>query len=259
MISSQRTVVVVLGALLGAEVTLAPPAIAADRRFHRVISPDKSHMAYALTTNGDAEIYIAKADGKQPRQLTDNGADDNHPSWSADGKHLAFASNRSGKWQVYVMKIDGSDLRQVTRDSVECKRPKFGHRDRLAYLAVTQPFGLRPKMDLIAREGSKTLTVSKQATIWDFAWRPQTALLGYATDGRFTLFDVAKRTRREVRLDEADPKLAGRSLFEVQWSDRHQGFVGRLRYLGQSRQGATIYAENGRFLVPLQGAPRYLP
>lgn len=74
-------------------------------------SPDGSMIAYS--SNGD--IFIANADGSNPRNLTKHPSIDVSPTWSPDGSMLAFVSDRTGSPKIYVMYTDGSGLRQLTR------------------------------------------------------------------------------------------------------------------------------------------------
>ena len=65
--------------------------------------------------DGDAELYVADADGGSPRRLTRNDAEDVLPAWSPDGRTLAFSSNRSGAFEIWVMNANGTGVRPVTR------------------------------------------------------------------------------------------------------------------------------------------------
>ena len=63
---------------------------------------------------GPSEIFIANADGSNPRQLTDNQAEDWHPEVSPDGTKIAFMSDRDGNREIYVMNLDGSGQKRLT-------------------------------------------------------------------------------------------------------------------------------------------------
>jgi Tol biopolymer transport system component len=60
------------------------------------------------------DIYIAKNDGSEIRQLTNDIYRNRAPSWSADGKSIVFYSNREGKYDVWRINFDGSGLEQLT-------------------------------------------------------------------------------------------------------------------------------------------------
>jgi Tol biopolymer transport system component len=64
------------------------------------------------------EIWIAKADGSQARQITKNGAANFAPYFTADGKQIIFASNmddaRRRKFEIYLINLDGTGLERVT-------------------------------------------------------------------------------------------------------------------------------------------------
>lgn len=77
-------------------------------------SPDGKNIAYSSTRDGNAEIYIARADGSKPVRLTHHDGIDTAPSWSPAGKHLVFTSDRWGNPQLFIISVDGSDLRQLT-------------------------------------------------------------------------------------------------------------------------------------------------
>jgi TolB protein len=78
-------------------------------------SPDGKRIAYALSQGESTQIYLANADGSEPRRMTDTPYGINSsPSWSPDGKRIAFVSNRGGSPQIYVMNADGSNPRRLT-------------------------------------------------------------------------------------------------------------------------------------------------
>ena len=60
------------------------------------------------------DIYIANADGSDPKRITDNPKYDAEPVVSADGKRIVFGSQRAGDFDIYSMNVDGTDARRLT-------------------------------------------------------------------------------------------------------------------------------------------------
>ena len=73
----------------------------------------QAQIVFSSNRDGNWEIYVMDADGKNLRRLTKNPHDEWEPSWSPDGKRIAFASEGVGNFDIYVMNADGA--RQVRR------------------------------------------------------------------------------------------------------------------------------------------------
>ena len=75
----------------------------------------KPQIAFYSARDGNSEIYVMDADGKNHRRLTNHPAADFHPSWSPDGQKIAFTSYRSGgNIQIFVMDSDGQNPIRLT-------------------------------------------------------------------------------------------------------------------------------------------------
>ncbi len=63
---------------------------------------------------GHFELYTSTPDGKDIRQLTNNGFYNAEATASADGKRLIFTSTRDGDIEIYTMNSDGSNVKRIT-------------------------------------------------------------------------------------------------------------------------------------------------
>ena len=85
-------------------------------------SPDGTQIAFESNADvsganpeGDMELWVMRADGARPTQLTRNAAHDEGPAWSPDGRLLAFTSGPDEKHgDIHVMPAAGSDVRRLT-------------------------------------------------------------------------------------------------------------------------------------------------
>jgi TolB protein len=62
------------------------------------------------------DLFIADADGKNLRQLTNEKGYDAEATISTDGRKIVFTSVRNGDLDIYTMDADGSNVRQVTNE-----------------------------------------------------------------------------------------------------------------------------------------------
>lgn len=87
-------------------------------------SPNGRMIAFASDRTGDAEIYVANADGTGLRRLTRSPGRDAHPSWSRDGRRLLFQSPREGgDVRIFTMRSDGSGQRRLAATRGFCGVP----------------------------------------------------------------------------------------------------------------------------------------
>jgi Tol biopolymer transport system component len=110
----------------------------ADHLFSRVVEieaftcnpgcpapPPAGKIAFESYRDGNSEIYVTDADGRNPVRLTNNGARDADPFFSPDGTRIVFPSDRDGNYEIYVMNVDGTNLTRLTSNSVHDHRPAF--------------------------------------------------------------------------------------------------------------------------------------
>jgi TolB protein len=80
-------------------------------------SPDGKQIVFCSNRDGNLELYIMDADGKNVRQLTHTpGCYNGGPFFSPDGKRVIFRSDRKKKdfLQIYVINSDGTGEKALT-------------------------------------------------------------------------------------------------------------------------------------------------
>jgi Tol biopolymer transport system component len=82
-----------------------------------------------LTSPMKMELFVADADGKNTKQITNFGCASFAPTFTPDGKQILFASNKqecdSSKFELYIINVDGTGLRQVTNYGGFTSFPEF--------------------------------------------------------------------------------------------------------------------------------------
>ncbi len=77
-----------------------------------------SLLADGLIRPSALDIYVADADGSNPRRITDNGAANFAPYWHPSGEQIIFSSNmddpQGRDFELYLINVDGTGLERVT-------------------------------------------------------------------------------------------------------------------------------------------------
>ncbi len=80
----------------------------------------KELLSEGLVAPTNMEVWVADADGKNARQITNLGQANWAPNFMPDSKRIIFASNHEYKrgfpFNLYTLQGDGSGLQKVTRD-----------------------------------------------------------------------------------------------------------------------------------------------
>ena len=84
-----------------------------------------AQIAFVSDRDGNDEIYVMDADGRNPRNLTKNRHEDGSPSWSPNSRRVAFDSKRDGNWEIYVMNANGGNPQHLTKSPLEDYSPAW--------------------------------------------------------------------------------------------------------------------------------------
>jgi Tol biopolymer transport system component len=98
------------------QITFRANVIADEKELDEFKALLKEH----LVKPGRLELFIMDADGKNRRQITNNGHANFCPFFHPDGKRIIFASNMNDPAQrnfdLYLIGVDGKNLEQITFD-----------------------------------------------------------------------------------------------------------------------------------------------
>lgn len=98
-------------------------------------SPDMKQIAFRkIIGEENSEVFVANADGSNPRNLSNNPFFDGWPAWSPDGRKIAFASNRRGHgYQIFVMDADGAKVRLIANTEGRGTAPRWSPDGKMIY------------------------------------------------------------------------------------------------------------------------------
>ncbi|MBI4892589.1 MAG: PD40 domain-containing protein [Acidobacteria bacterium] len=92
---------------------------------HPQYSPDGNSIAFMSDRSGFMEIWVARGDGANPRQLTDLHGMGGAPRWSPDGRRIAFDMRVDGNHGIFVVGADGGPVARLVADSFENGSPSW--------------------------------------------------------------------------------------------------------------------------------------
>ncbi len=102
------------------------------------------------------DIWVAGADGSNPRRLTSHAGEEQNPYFSPDGKHIAFTASYDGNVDVYVIPTEGGEPLAADLAPRRRHRPRLHARRQGAVQLATR--GL-----LASRHASSSRSASRAA------------------------------------------------------------------------------------------------
>jgi Tol biopolymer transport system component len=139
-------------------------------------------VVFVSRRDGNAEIYLMRSSGLEPRRLTTDPAADYSPSVSRDGRYVAFVSERDGNPNVYVVGTDGQGLRRLSDYETPDLSPAWSPTgDRLAFLAVGPDGAADIAVARVDGQEAVNLT-SHPANDHSPAWSPGGTQLAFISD-----------------------------------------------------------------------------
>lgn len=101
-------------------------------------SPDGTTIAFVSDRSGTDQVWLMKADGSDPRALTQGPAKHAWPEWHPDGKHLLVWSHDGGRHAIVAVTVDGGQPTTLVESREALDRPVYRPDGAtIAYGAVT--------------------------------------------------------------------------------------------------------------------------
>jgi Tol biopolymer transport system component len=124
-------------------------------------SRDGAHLAFMSLRSGSPEVWVAKRDGSDVRQLTTLGATGVLiGEWSPDGTRIAFEAAVAGNSDVYVVGADGGHLRRLTAEPSIEGVPMWSRDGRWIYFASTRAAAI-PDIWRVSPDGGESVRVTR--------------------------------------------------------------------------------------------------
>jgi Tol biopolymer transport system component len=73
-------------------------------------------IAYSYFTGSSWDIFTMRPDGREIRNLTFGGTENNGPKFSPDGSKIGFTGLRTGNYEAFWMNADGSNVTNITNN-----------------------------------------------------------------------------------------------------------------------------------------------
>ena len=166
-----------------------------------VLASNTGRIVFTSLRDGNPEIYVMDADGRNHENLTNHPAYDLEPDWSPDGTKIAFISGRDGgRFQIHVMDADGKNVIRLTDGPGQKRYPNWSPDGGKIAFSVDDLVDHIAVMDADGRNREK---LEDQA--WNPSWSPdgeQIAFVSWRDGlGEIYVIGVGGQGRKRVTHD----------------------------------------------------------
>jgi TolB protein len=195
--------------------------------------PDYSR-GYVWPVYPSYDIYTAREDGSDVRQLTKNAGYDAEATMSVDGKRIVFTSMRDGDLDVYTMDADGKNVKRLTDEPGYDGGPFFSRDGKMIVYRANHP-KTPGQVERYKRLLAENLIEPNALEIWvmnaDGTGKRQVTNLGVASfapyflpDGRRIIFSSNYPNIRGRDFNLFVVGVDGTGLEQVTFNDTFDGF-----------------------------------
>lgn len=98
-----------------ADAAVFTPLTDAGRNRRPSLSPSGDIFAWQANRPGpDDDIWVARIDGTEARDVTSAPGNDAHPWFARDGRTIVFESDRTGEWEIWKLDLPTARQTQLT-------------------------------------------------------------------------------------------------------------------------------------------------
>lgn len=102
-----------------------------------------------IIDGNNSEVFVAKADGTNQKNLTNNSAFEGWPEWSPDGRKIAFAANRNSNYQIFIMNADGSNVQLAANTDGRATVPRWSRDGKTLYFTNCKNVDFRRSCEIM--------------------------------------------------------------------------------------------------------------
>jgi eukaryotic-like serine/threonine-protein kinase len=169
------------------------------------LSPDGGRILSQkeLTPGEGDELFVADADGRNPRRLTHNKTYDANPEWSPDGGKIVYTCFPDGGWpkgSICVINSDGGGLTRLTNGALKAGIPLWSPDGTRIAFGVTDD---QKAIYVMNADGRNQLKLTDLGTdLPGFAWSPDGKKIAFAADyeGNFEIYVINSDPSHQTNL-----------------------------------------------------------
>jgi tricorn protease len=189
-----------------------------------VLSNDSKQIAFVVR----GEVFVASADGKMTKRITNTPEQERNVSFSADGKRLLYCSQRGGTWNLYASNYSRADdlyfynatlitEETLLNDGVDNQNPRFSPDGKeVAYFAARDVV----KVLTLADKSVRTVITDE----FNFSYNDGSLWFDWSPDSEWLVASYTDRNRysQEIGLYRVrGDKTAARNLTHNGYDDRN--------------------------------------
>ncbi|MBN2305953.1 MAG: PD40 domain-containing protein [Anaerolineae bacterium] len=166
--------------------TIAPPPMSSIPNLAEAGLPSGyggGVIAFSSDRDGDEELYLVSANGRELRQLTDSDGQDIFPAFSPDGSRIVFCSDRGGEHDIYLMTLATGEIELLAALPGGDYTPDWSpDGSRIAFVNESNPDSNPVILIVYVATGEiMPLTDGTYASFWP-AWSPDGSQIAFVSE-----------------------------------------------------------------------------